>query len=129
MFICPVCGYDRMLRPPAVGYICPCCGVEFELDDNELSHDDLRRAWMARGMRWFSRAAPAPQGWNPLAQLVRAGYIHEVYRFTSGHTHSMRSGAALQSLQSSSRSRNQLSRASSAGTRVMGLRPEPNFYA
>jgi hypothetical protein len=80
MYICPVCGYDRMLRPPAAGYICPCCGVEFEVDDDELSHDELRGMWVARGR-------------NALAQLIRAGYIDEVYALTGGYTQSVRLGA------------------------------------
>ena len=79
MHTCPVCGYDRMLRPPAAGYICPCCGVEFELDDDELSHDELRRLWIARGKRWFSNATPPPQGWNAIVQLMRGGFGAELY--------------------------------------------------
>jgi hypothetical protein len=111
-----------MLRPPAAGYICPCCGVEFEVDDDELSHDELRRVWIANGMRWFSRATAAAPDWNPLAQLVRAGYIHEVYAFTGGYTETtnVQTSRTLRSM-ISSRSRNQLSRVSSVGTRVMGV--------
>jgi hypothetical protein len=74
MFMCPVCGFDRMLRPAAVGYICPCCGVEFEVDDYELGHGELRRQWIAKGMLWFSRITPSPAEWDPSAQLNRAGY-------------------------------------------------------
>ena len=63
-----------MLRPPAAGYICPCCGVEFEVDDEVLSHEDLRKVWVSRGMAWFSRATLRPAGWNATHQLNRAGY-------------------------------------------------------
>lgn len=63
-----------MLRPPAAGYICPCCGVEFELDDDEVSHDDLRMLWIVRGRPWFSQATPPPAGWNAILQLERAGF-------------------------------------------------------
>lgn len=86
MFMCPVCGYDRMLRPPAVGYICPCCGVEFEVDDDELSHDELRRMWIARGRPWFSRATQPPAGWNPVLQLERAGYGAGGYALIGSYT-------------------------------------------
>jgi hypothetical protein len=86
MHSCPVCGYDRMLRPPAAGYICPCCGMEFELDDDELSHDELRRRWIARGKRWFSNATPPPAGWNATLQLVRAGFGANVYELVGGYT-------------------------------------------
>ena len=85
MHRCPVCGYDRMLRPPAAGYICPCCGVEFELDDDEISHDDLRRRWIARGKCWFSNATPPPAGWNATLQLVRAGFGANVYELVGGY--------------------------------------------
>lgn len=72
--VCPVCGYEKMLRPPASGYICPCCGVQFELDDDELSHRELRRRWIEHGMAWFSRATVPPVNWNPIIQLNDAGH-------------------------------------------------------
>ena len=73
MEICPVCGYDRMLRPPAAGYICPCCGVEFELDDDGVSHEALRKRWIMHGMPWFSQHTVPPANWNPLTQLSMLG--------------------------------------------------------
>lgn len=75
MNTCPVCGYDRMTHPPSDFYICPCCGTEFENDDFETSHAELRRRWLRRGARWFSRATPAPHLWNPYQQLRRAGFL------------------------------------------------------
>jgi hypothetical protein len=111
-----------MLRPPAAGYICPCCGVEFEVDDDELSHDELRRLWIARGRPWFSDATPPPPNWNALAQLMRAGYIHEVYALTGGYTQteSVHLGATVRS-STRSTSHNQLTRAVAAGSRVAGI--------
>lgn len=121
MFMCPVCGYDRMLRPPAVGYICPCCGVEFEVDDYELSHEELRRLWIARGRHWFSHATPPPPGWNALLQLERAGYGN-LYELTGGpiQTESVQSGQMVCS-SATSNARAQLSFVSSAGSRVVGV--------
>ena len=87
MHICPVCGYDKMLRPASAGYICPCCGVEFEVDDDELSHAELRRKWISDGMRWFSGVTHAPAGWNPIVQLVRAGHLDEVYALEGSPLH------------------------------------------
>lgn len=75
-----------MLRPPAAGYICPCCGVEFELDDDELSHDELRRRWIASGKRWFSNATPPPPEWKAEVQLMRAGFGADLYYTLVGYT-------------------------------------------
>lgn len=36
----------------------PCCGTEFEVDDDELSHAELRTMWVEIGSPWFSRASP-----------------------------------------------------------------------
>jgi hypothetical protein len=83
MYTCPVCGFDRMLRPPHAGYICPCCGVEFEVDDDEFNHAELRGQWIARGMPWFSRAADPPVGWNPIDQLSRVGTVLSVQATTT----------------------------------------------
>jgi hypothetical protein len=56
---------------PAEEYnICPCCGVEFELDDEYKTHAELRADWIARGMPWFSAVRLPPHGWNPEAQLA-----------------------------------------------------------
>lgn len=68
-YLCPVCGYNKMARPPEDFYICPCCGTEFENDDFETSHAELRRRWEDRGMQWFSRHTPPPPFWSPKIQL------------------------------------------------------------
>lgn len=72
---CPVCGYKEMKEPPERYYICPCCGTEFGNDDNLMTHIDLTRQWVAKGMPWFSRATRQPENWNPISQLVHAGLI------------------------------------------------------
>jgi hypothetical protein len=74
---CPVCGYNKMTRPPQDFYICPSCGTEFENDDTVFTHQELRDLWVEHGARWFSRATPKPPGWNPYIQLLSAGYIKQ----------------------------------------------------
>ena len=68
---CPVCYFAdmEMSAPPEPYYICPCCGTEFGLDDETKSFDQLRREWIERGMLWFSRYTPPPEGWSALRQL------------------------------------------------------------
>lgn len=40
-YICPICGYDKLLEPPYDEYnnpsyeICPCCGFEYGFDDQD----------------------------------------------------------------------------------------------
>jgi hypothetical protein len=70
MFTCPVCFYDKMPDPPAEYNICPCCGTEFENDDEFRTHTELRNYWIARGARWFFHTPPFL--WNPWEQLARA---------------------------------------------------------
>ena len=70
MFTCPVCFYDKLEDPPSDYNICECCGTEFENDDCDTSHDELRDKWVKNGARWFFGAAP--MGWNPWAQLFKA---------------------------------------------------------
>jgi hypothetical protein len=59
---CPVCGYPGLDSPPsrdglAFWDICPSCGT-------------------AKGMPWWStsRLDPRPEGWDPAAQLIAAGF-------------------------------------------------------
>lgn len=68
-YLCPVCGYNKMVRPPEDFYICPCCGTEFENDDFETTYAELRHKWQDRGMQWFSRNTPPPPYWSPEMQL------------------------------------------------------------
>jgi hypothetical protein len=70
MYICPVCGYERLEEAPLNFTICPCCGTEFEYDDYRTSYAELRRRWIVNGLRWFSPVDPVPAGWNARTQLL-----------------------------------------------------------
>lgn len=83
-YLCPVCGYDRLPEPPEDHLICPSCATEFGYDDFAASDDqrrerwaELRSRWLDRGAPWFSRATLPPAQWNPYAQLLSAGLVHE----------------------------------------------------
>ena len=73
---CPVCGYLGLVDPPRSkeGYasyeICPSCGFEFGVTDDDLhvSYEQWRTEWIANGMAWWSRA-PQPATWDPRRQL------------------------------------------------------------
>ena len=77
-FTCPVCGFPGLTEPAYDKFgaptfeICRCCGVEFGYQDARRSHEELRRKWIAEGMKWH--LAPAPSGWDPVAQLAKAGF-------------------------------------------------------
>jgi hypothetical protein len=71
MFTCPVCFYARMPHTPTEYNICPCCGTEFEADDEDFTHAELRNFWIAKGAPWFFRQAPVL--WNPWKQLMESG--------------------------------------------------------
>lgn len=72
---CPVCGFTGLVDPPADFEICPCCGTEFGFDDDLKSHAELRMEWVMGGMHWFSNANHAPPNWDPVNQLLRAGFV------------------------------------------------------
>jgi len=74
---CPVCGYSKLSEPPrsrsggASYEICPSCGFQFGVSDDDrlFTYDSWRELWLEGGLRWASKAQPAPAGWNPKAQL------------------------------------------------------------
>lgn len=66
---CPICGYNRLNEPPVEFSICPCCGVEFGVDDFEMSHAELQVQWIQRGMPWFSSFTRPYAGWDALRQI------------------------------------------------------------
>jgi hypothetical protein len=70
MYTCPVCFFEKLEYPPCDYTICECCGTEFENDDSDTSHDDLREAWIKGGGQWFFGEPPA--NWNPWDQLYKA---------------------------------------------------------
>lgn len=67
---CPVCGYNKLSRPPTDYHICPCCGTEFEADDFETTYEQLRQRWLNNGAVWFSEFIPKPANWNLYTQLA-----------------------------------------------------------
>jgi hypothetical protein len=69
MYMCPVCGFDRLEDPPSNYSICPSCGTEFEYDDVRMTKADLRRAWVEGGYKWWSKLEQPPARWNPERQL------------------------------------------------------------
>lgn len=77
---CLVCGYDQMPHPPRDYSICPCCGVEYGIDDAFDSYLEIRNEWLRRGAPWFSSLKPyvAPMNWRAWEQLDRAGYKYNV---------------------------------------------------
>jgi hypothetical protein len=79
-YICPVCGYDRLSKPPADHNICPCCGTEFGYADIAHTFEQLRERWITRGATWFSAHTPPPPDWNAGQQL--ACISHSIYSFT-----------------------------------------------
>lgn len=71
-YTCPVCAFDRMTDAPEDLNICPCCGTEFENDTYYKTPADLRKAWIAHGMPWFSTYIRPPKHWSPVRQLIAA---------------------------------------------------------
>lgn len=74
---CPVCAYPKLTEPPRSksgggSYeICPSCGFEFGVSDDDLGHtyESWRKQWIAKGMKWSSRGNKQPADWNPAAKL------------------------------------------------------------
>lgn len=76
---CPVCLFPKLPYPPADYHICPCCGIEFGNDDEDLTHAQLRELWVASGAPWFFREPPI--AWNPWMQLILGGHPESVPEF------------------------------------------------
>lgn len=54
-YTCPVCDYKELDEPPFHSHeICPQCGTQFGYDDNMLTHEQLRLAWIADGSKFWS---------------------------------------------------------------------------
>lgn len=65
MYICPVCGWDKIEQDPSqwTFEICPQCGTEFGNDDYWNTHEELRQRWIDGGSKWWS---PSPDSlWTP----------------------------------------------------------------
>lgn len=76
--VCPVCGFPGLDESPrsasggASYEICPSCGFEFGVSDEDLgfTYDEWRARWIAHGMAWDSAdIEPPPDGWDPREQL------------------------------------------------------------
>lgn len=76
--VCPVCGFPKLSEPHrslsggASHEICPSCGFEHGVDDDDkgLSHAAARDAWKRGGMKWASKGQPQPKTWRPETQLA-----------------------------------------------------------
>jgi len=79
---CLICAYDEMPHPPVPYNICPCCGVEYGLDDAFDNHAEVRDAWLLAGGLWFSEVKPfiRPPNWSAWDQLDLAEYPYNVPR-------------------------------------------------
>jgi len=80
VFQCPCCGFEQLDFEPWIGdspadEICPCCGIQFGLDDfgrrDQLFYAGWRSRWILDGSPWFSRGRPAPEGWSAQSQIER----------------------------------------------------------
>src|ERR1017187_7696142 len=69
MYLCSVCGYDRLEDPPKNFTICPSCGTEFGYDDAFASHAELRAKWLRNGAQWWSTVDPKPEHWDQQQQV------------------------------------------------------------
>ena len=67
--MCPVCGYE-MTEGPRHFNICPSCGTEFGLHDENATIEEIRNGWLATGPVWYSHVIPQPAGWEPITQLI-----------------------------------------------------------
>ena len=79
---CKMCGYNQMPFPPNRHNICPCCGIEYGVDDAVESFENLRNDWLRNGAPWFSTLDPfvRPPNWNAWDQLDLAGLPYSVPR-------------------------------------------------
>jgi hypothetical protein len=73
-YICPICGYDGLIRPPKNDMICPSCGTQHGYDDFAHTPQELRQAWIQAGSAWWSQNERPPVGWNPYVQLSAIGF-------------------------------------------------------
>ncbi|WP_308638277.1 hypothetical protein [Paenibacillus silvisoli] len=88
-YTCHLCGYPEQNKPPwtqeglSPSYeICPCCGIEFGVDDiNLLGFEIYKREWFEKGRDWFDQAK-RPVNWEQEEQLKSINKIkHEELPF------------------------------------------------
>lgn len=74
MFICPVCGYDKLNEEPYdddgnPSYeICNCCGFEFGYDEGK-DFANYQEKWIKNGAVWFNTQVK-PIDWDLNKQLA-----------------------------------------------------------
>jgi NAD(P)-dependent dehydrogenase (short-subunit alcohol dehydrogenase family) len=76
--ICPVCGYPQLSEPPrslsggGSNEICPSCGFEHGVDDDDKgqSYASAREAWRRGGMKWASKGQAQSKNWKAATQLA-----------------------------------------------------------
>lgn len=74
---CAACGWRHLKEPQrsvsggASHEICPSCGFEsgYTDDDQGLTYEQWRQAWVSNGMQWASKGVERPDAWNPFMQL------------------------------------------------------------
>lgn len=87
--MCPVCGFELWFLPwsdecPS-DEMCPCCGIQFglddviDLDDVSLStrmtyYAQVRSRWIDGGMLWRGSVTNKPKNWDPRKQLRIASF-------------------------------------------------------
>jgi hypothetical protein len=81
--LCPACGFDLGFKAwngdSASDEVCPSCGIQFGYDDfaemdlvaRAQIHQQWKKEWIAKGMRWSSVARDPPNSWDPIRQLGR----------------------------------------------------------
>jgi hypothetical protein len=82
MYMCPVCGYRGLKRPPENHLICPSCGTQFGYSDSGPEpiaqiYAGLRLYWVNHGSEWHSRVVPKPASWNAYQQLIEAKLAYD----------------------------------------------------
>ena len=67
---CRVCGYTLKVSPwgedeqTPSWEICPCCGTEFEYEDNTIKSVKIKRTdWIKKGEKWFDEKEN-PNDWS-----------------------------------------------------------------
>ncbi len=78
---CPVCGFEMSDGPRSFN-ICPSCGTEFGLHDENASIEELRAWWVSTGPLWQSTVVPQPAVWDPMGQLMSGVFLNPPAGFT-----------------------------------------------
>jgi hypothetical protein len=76
-YVCASCGYRHLERPQrnatggASHEICPSCGFEsgYTDDEQDITFEQWRQQWVAKGLPWSSKGQAKPAGWNPMVDL------------------------------------------------------------